>query len=177
MSLNSFIQSALAYESGRASLSSEISNSIVGLPFGHVPPLMSDSVAFLQRWRLQSQRPSAAVVEENVSERPQPKALPLSLRPDPLPQPAFAHGAFGGLAPPGDVIVVNFYVDHWGSPDVSLLIQSDGSAREQISVAAPVVERTVVARLLLAPPVARAVGEWLVATADQAVRALAGRSG
>ncbi|QIA26721.1 hypothetical protein DYI95_003580 [Thermaerobacter sp. PB12/4term] len=82
----------------------------------------------------------------------------------------YAHGAYGGVGPRGEV-VVNFYVESWAQPtEGTVTIYEDGTAREEAKKPDRL-RRTVVARVFLPAEPARAIGEWLQQSAERARQA------
>lgn len=95
------------------------------------------------------------------------RTIEIKIRGDRPSPPLIAHGAFGGITPAGDMVIMNLYVDTWGWPDVRLRIGEDGAITER-TTGTPVIERSIIARVLLTPEVAAAIAGWLRETARRA---------
>lgn len=95
------------------------------------------------------------------------RTIEIKIRDDHPSPPRIANGAFGGITPAGDMVIMNLYADTWSWPDVRLLIGEDGAITER-TTGTPVIERSVIARVFLTPEVAAAIADWLRETARRA---------
>lgn len=80
----------------------------------------------------------------------------------------YAHGAYGGIGPRGDVIM-NIYYDNWPLPAASsLIINEEGRVVSEQTERDESIVRSIVARIIMPPPIARSLAEWLREKAEEA---------
>jgi hypothetical protein len=97
------------------------------------------------------------------------KTVPVEFQRLPVAPIVYAHGAWGGVGPRGDVIA-NFYVDDQFLPNLVITPTEGGTLREVRTEDSKTlrITRSIVATVLLNPQVALSVGEWLVQKAKEA---------
>jgi len=80
-----------------------------------------------------------------------------------------ANGAWGGIAPSGEV-VFDLHVDRRATPtEMDVFAEDDGTLREERDPKAQPIIREAQIGVVLAPSVAKSVGEFLIRYANQAL--------
>ncbi|MDR7434121.1 MAG: hypothetical protein QN189_03210 [Armatimonadota bacterium] len=96
------------------------------------------------------------------------RTIPIKVRyPEGVPT-LYVHGAWGGVGPKGEIIVYLYQESQEFPSAFQVTVDARGKVQRHEAVEySGAVEREVLAKLLMPPEVARAVGEWLKSKAEE----------
>jgi len=110
--------------------------------------------------------------QENAGEIPVRRELLITYHGDPANKPMLSvNGAVGGLAPSGDLVVANLYLEQFTIPVAGRIpIRDDGTAHpgdEQFDTRSQI-QRTIVGSITMPIGAAEIIANWLLSKVEEA---------